>query len=229
MAEAKKGKPIIARLTKTTSMPAGKLSFNALLKPDTTFGDPTFYANVEYDEAGLDALAVKLKADIELLVPKFAEECEKQGKPKPPEVMSVTTWLEDHAKQPNDEKYLPYVKFSVKADGKTRDGEVFHRSMVVWDAKNTKLDIAKLRMGRGSMVQPIIKTGLFMTSIVKEPTPTLQLVGLRLLKLVQFGGDHIDDFDPMDAEGLEIDDDLSAFASSTATHTPEAEETDSPF
>lgn len=237
MAANDKSKPKVWRSKKVAVLPPGKLSFSALLKPDDKFGDAQFYVNVEMDEHALDKLADQLKAELDAAYPKFKEQfyngAAKGTRPEDcPPMVALSSWLEDQVKQPSDEKYLPFVKFKVKAEGKDKEGETFQRAMVIWDLKNNKLDLAKLRMGRGSIIQVVVKVGLFMTALVKVPTPTLQLVGVRVLKLVQFGGAaNLDDVDPTDVEGLELDTDLSAFAagSDRVKDDSDVEDEASPF
>lgn len=221
------GKPKVVRNAKVTILPPGILSFNALLKPDDKFGDPTFYCMVELDEQALEKMSTMVSAECEGLYKKMAETYDKL---KP--MVNIQGWLEDRVKTPTDEKYAPTVKFSVKSEGKGRDGEVFNRTITIWDVKNNRLDLAKLKMGRGSIVQVVVKVGLYSTALVPAPTPTLQLIGVRVLKLVQFGGQgNLDALDPTDVEGIELDEDLGAFAVSNhpAKNDDDLEEAASPF
>lgn len=215
------GMPTVVRNTKVTVMPPGKLSFSALLKPDDKFGEGIFYANIEMDEQSLDKMATMLQAEIAKLYPQLKEE-----KPQAPEPVSINAWMQDQVKIGSGD-YPSFVKFKVKSEGKKKDGSIFNRTITIWDMKNNQLDLAKLRLGRGSVVQAVVKTGLFCTSLVKVPTPSLQLVGLRILKLVQFGGNGgmaLDEVDADDVEGLDMDTDLGAFAKS---NTPtERDDTD---
>lgn len=226
MADA--GKPKVTRNKKVTIGPPGELSFSSLLKGDTKFGESTFYVQVGYDEAGLERLSEILGKDQEDLYKKFQEEHSYKGKPP----AAVQTWLEDKVQTPADPKYTPTVKFAVKEEGKGRDGSTFNRTMTIWDVKNNILDLAKLKMGRGSIIQPVFKTGLYLTALIKVPTLTLQLQGVRVLKLVQFGGKQaLDAVDPTDVEGLDMDMDLGAFAQSNhpAKDDDDLEEAASPF
>jgi hypothetical protein len=139
----------------------------------------------------LERLETVLTREMDSLWTQFLKDAEKAGKKadklaKP----DVGSWIEDHLKpfKEGTRIELPFVTF--KNDAEYRDkksGEMRMKTMKLWDGKGTLLDPEAIKLGMGSTVAPVVAAGIFVSGIIKVPTPTLKLQGLKVLKLVQWG------------------------------------------
>lgn len=212
--------------------PPGRLGYHSLERPDQTYNK--LQANIHFSGPGLEALGKLIEERcIAPLFSKWQDEF-KQPKAKRPD---AAEWVADHAKDPKDGKPYPeqFVRFQVAGGGKKKTGEDFVRVMRAWDAKNTLLDLPNLKLGRGSIVQIAVTPGIFANALIKQPQPVFQLVGVRVLKLEQWGaGARVEAFDAevLDVLGAEFEvEDLSAFAGKRGDNkatTAEVEDTDEP-
>jgi hypothetical protein len=129
-------------------------------------------------------------------------------------------WLAGKLKAPkeNARVNLPKLVIARKATYKDRQGVVQKASVGCWDSKNNALDLKKLRLGMGSMIQPIVNANLYISKLIGFPQPKLDLVGVRVLKLQQFGGQRPPQETDEEAirevlgEEFIVDENLSAFA-----------------
>lgn len=186
-----KGGVISTRSTSFTTLPPGTLGFSKLQEPDEYEGKKSFKANIHFNEAALERLETVLTREMDSLWTQFLKDAEKAGKKadklaKP----DVGSWIEDHLKpfKEGTRIELPFVTF--KNDAEYRDkksGEMRMKTMKLWDGKGTLLDPEAIKLGMGSTVAPVIAAGIFVSGIIKVPTPTLKLQGLKVLKLVQWG------------------------------------------
>lgn len=212
-----------------TMAPGKNHIFSKLVIPDTYEGKESFKLVIMYNDPSLEILIDRSDAMIGHLWPKFVKEAE--ASPKPPKNMtppSAREWLEGKLKEQGEKARdkTPYMTISVDADYLDRDKQIKRRKILAWDGRNNPLDLATLGLGAGSIVQPVVQMKLFTSALIKDPTPSIKLVGVKVLKLERFtgGGPALDTVSDADlaalGEGFEMDD-LSAYLgdSSAAAQT----------
>lgn len=227
-AKAAPGGVKLTRAKQVIFMPPGILGYNNLEKPDASYDK--FSADSHYNEAGVAALIEKV--DSECIAPLFDKwlddhyplnddrtreaNTKARAKAKRPD---AAEFVNEHLKEPKNGKPFPenFMRFSVKASGARKDKTTYTRTMAAWTRDNKLLDLATLKLGRGSIIQVGVVPGIFANPMVKDPQPTFQLVGVRILKLVQFGASRVeavneDDIASVLGEDFEMED-LSEFAS----------------
>lgn len=229
----------------------GHLGYNAIIEPEDPFGDGlVFSANVHFTEESSERLITLMERDVvdanwEAFV-KAAAKAEKAPPGGQWQKPDMRLWVQDHLKPAKEgaKQTLPHMKFTNKAEFRNRDGELVRKTMRAYDAKGKLLDLPGLHMGYGSIVQAVLMPGLFVSPLVKQPQPSLQLQGVRIIKLEQFGagGAAVGEVSEEDMEMLGQDveaDDLSAYVPAAAKdkgatkpqgYTPQAlDEDDLPF
>lgn len=223
-AKGGKGKGIVVvRSKKVFVLPTGQLHYAQMTKPDEEYDK--FSVSVVYTPEELDAVASTIQTRcIDFLLDDFNESAK-----NPPAPVSAKAWLEERLKETTDGT-TRFVRFDSKASFEW-DGKTIHKTMSAWDAKNNRLDLAALRLGRGSRIQVVLKPALTMGGLgPKVPSPKLELVGVRVIKLIQYGGATLDAVD--EAEISEADD-LSSFAGGSnkpqVRDVPETAAEDDPF
>lgn len=236
MAAPKKNSSVVtARARATIALPPMTLGFNSLTEPDTFDPEkPTFKLNGHLTPAGITQMVetIEEKVYTEAALAKLAEEAAIGGM-KLKEPMSPADWLEGKLKEPkeNSRQPLPHIVISNKAYTGPADKRKL-REIACWDANNRKLNLKKLRLGAGSVIQAIVYPNLWASKVAGGvPQPSLKLVGVRVLKLVQWGGnrapDQADDEDIKAVMGEDFEyDDLDAFAQG-ADDEPEDDDDDS--
>lgn len=195
---------IVIRPSNTIALPPGPLGFNNLLEPESFADGPLkFKLNHHLSPEAIDATVETLQANaysasnLKKLQEEFVEKKVKDA----PEPRDVREWLSGLLREPKegaaDWARFPHITIGTQAEYKDRkSGEIKLRSIACWDAKNKKLDLKKLRLGRGSIIQPVIYANLFYAgpktiqgvSIPATVCPSLRLVGVRVLKLERWGG-----------------------------------------
>lgn len=225
---------VTVKASKSISLPAGPLGFSSLVDPDTYDPDkPTFKLNLHLSPEAIQQfhqiIAEKVYTDASLA--KLREEAEENGiKWKEPQ--SAEDWLAAKLKdpRPNDQAQLPFLIVANKANYKNREGDIVQRKMACWDGNNRKLDLKKLRLGRGSIIQPVVYPNLFISKLIGFPQPSLKLIGVKVLKLERFGGGGSQEVETDESAIKEVlgdafeMDDLAAFAAGGDDH----EEDDAP-
>lgn len=208
MAEKQSSGIITYRNNNAIVMPPGPLSFSNLLKPDTPTafeGAPRFDMTTHWNEtaqARFGQLVEEhvLKPGWETFLADLNKSIEEQRK-KGGKVRSIPKegfirpdpmeWLADHMRAPSERSkvQLPSIKFANEAEYRDRKtGEIRQKTMKAFDGQGNLLDLKKLRMGMESIVQPIVLGGIFISPILKQPSFSFKLQGLRVLQLVQYGG-----------------------------------------
>lgn len=186
---------IVVRSSKTVALPPSLLGFNELTEPDRYDPDkPKFKGNFHFTPPAILDLAPLIQAScVDALIEKLTAEY-KEANPKAAlkPVQDVGEWLEAKLKDAKEDaqtdwQALPFLQVTMPATGK-RDGQIVPKEVACWDGKNNKLPLTKLRLGRGSTVQAVIRPALYFSKLIGFPQPTMQLVGIRVLKLVQWGG-----------------------------------------
>jgi hypothetical protein len=259
---------IVIRDRNTTALPPMQLgSFHKLFEPDEYEGKKRFKSRFHINPAGITALAAVLQAKcidahfetMKKQVQETAAELKAEGKEKTAlkivstaaECESPEDWIEGKLKDPHekDKVQLPTLQLHVDAHKPLRKGqdesERELRDIKFWDSKGKLLDAAALKkMTSGTWCQPVVHSNLFLSKqLGPAPRCQLQLVGLQIIKLVEFGGgqeqapDEADD-DAMKAiMGADYDaaDDLSNLGVGTKVSNRDAESgleldtDDSPF
>jgi hypothetical protein len=218
---------IVVRSNKTVALPPSLLGFNEFTEPDTYDPQkPKFKGNFHFTPQALQDLPAIIQTScVDGLLEKLTEEfAEKQPKLTLKACQDVGEWLEAKIKAAKEDaqtdwQALPFLQVSMPATRKTKDGTIETREVACWDAKNAKLPLAKLRLGRGSVVQAVIRPSLYWSKLIGFPQPTVQLVGVRILKLVRWGGagaaaPERDDEEIRNVLGADFEaDDLSEFLS----------------
>lgn len=229
MANAKPKNAAVAlvRSKKTIALPPCQLGFCSLVTPDGFDPDkPAFKANFHYADAAWPLLVEAVQKNcLDANLAKLQKDAGFDLK----DAISAEEWVSDKKKAPKEKSkiQLPYIVVMTKADYRDRDGNTVRREIVAWDRHNNVLDLKALRLGMESIVEPIVHANLFASKALRSvPTPSLQLVGLRILKLVQFGGQSAPAETDEDAirealgDDFLMDDDLSAYTKSAAKAPP---------
>jgi len=233
MAKAPKLKGIIVNRPrrKMVKLPAATLGYHNLIEPDV-YTPPggaevkKYKANFHYDATSMVKLKAILADAVEPAWQGYVEECEKKDWTPTVESASdidIEDFLEDRIREVTSDKARvrepfinvsrPYKKLKDKNTGKE-----FVIEPKAWDNEGTLLDLRKLNPWSGTKCIPIVEVGLFSNGANPDPTPTLRLVGIQVLKLESGGaGDNIGavtEDDAIDLAGDEdIDfEDLSGFA-----------------
>lgn len=208
-------------------LPTCTLGFSSFITPDS-FGDdskPKFKGNAHFTQVQAEALADKLQKEV--IDPSFEKLCQETGKKLKPKTAAV--WLEESLKEPKEKSriQLPYLAIACNAFLKTRDGEEVKQTIKAWDSKGALLDLPSLHLGMNSIVQFGVSPALWYGSLAKGyALPSLRLIGVRVLKLEQFGaggdgsvGAVSEDELVGVEEGFEAED-LGAFLRGEAKPTP---------
>lgn len=217
--QAKNSAVVNVRSKKTIALPPAMLGFSSLVTPDTYDpSKPKLKGNFHYKAEAFPLLQATIQKEcIDAFLAKLTED---SGFPLKT-AMTAEEWLAEKLKEPKDEARikLPHIVLMCNASFRGRDGELQEVALSAWDRHNNKLDLKKLRISADSIVEPIVKPGLFASKqLMSIPQPTLRLVGIRVLKLVQFGGSsapaETDEEAIKEALGqdFDMDQDLSAFA-----------------
>lgn len=197
--------------------PPGIMGFANLLVPDEDAAKrfnqaPEFKVNIHFDSDSQQRLIDLLEGETEALVSGYEREAGKDAKrPDPRE------FVEDKLKEAHERSKCqdPYMVFKNKADYKDRDGVTHRKTMRAWDSRGNDLDLPGLHLGMGSLIQPVCQLGMWSSPLVKNPTYSFSLQGVRVLKLVAFGGGasvgRMSDDELAAIGDIEVDD-LSAFA-----------------
>lgn len=218
-------------------LPACTLGFSSLITPDVYEGKSTFKLNAHFTQTQAEALADKLQAEI--VDPGYKaikDEALAAIKAKYPAALltkvSAADWLEGAMKEPKEKSriQLPFLNIKCNSHVKNRQDELIPQTVKAWDAKGKLLDLPSLHLGMGSIVSVGVSAAYWHGTLnvetegpKKKPvkwfaTPTLRLVGVRVLKLEQFGGDSsVGEVSPDDMVGVEEGfeaEDLAAFARS---------------
>lgn len=203
---------ITVRLKKKTALAPCTLGYNNLVTPDDKFGEPKYRALFHLSDKQMAHNIGILDAAGPELLDKWAEESGRAG------TIDAETWLSGKLKDATENMQCQdqFMDIGLKAlEGVSkRTGRPYKIEPRAWDRKNQLLDLATLKLGAGSLVQPIVTIGIYTSSLAKEPQFTLRLEGVRILKLVQWQGGGLagisdEDLNLIDDE--ELDDDLSAF------------------
>jgi hypothetical protein len=238
MAQKPKNSSVITvRRRDSVALPPATLGFASLTEPDTYDPDkPMFKLDACYNPAGIDALRTLVQKEcVEHNLDKLRAEMAENSALKTlvgKEPINVSDWLEGKLKAPKDNAKVPLPKMVIacRAVRKGRDGKEYTVAVGCWDAHNSPLDLKALKLGMGSIIQPIVNANLYVSKTVNggRPSPKLDLVGVRVLKLVRFGGARPPQETDEDAirdvlgEEFQLDEDLSAFAAG-ATPLPGAD------
>jgi hypothetical protein len=187
---------LIIRSRSTVALPIGQLGYNHLIEPDEAFGAKKFDACIHLNPKGIEALVAMVQKNA---VDAHLEELTKEaGGSLPCAPQSAEDWVAARLKEAKEGFWtsLPFLQVSAKFRMlKRRDGTEYPLSMKAWDAKNNLLDLAALKMAKGSMVELICYTNLVYASAKKiegvdipaSVKPNLQLAGVRIHKLERYG------------------------------------------
>lgn len=196
MAAAKKkgnSSVVTVRATKTIALPPGTLGYASIVTPDEYDPEkPTFKLNYHLTPLAIDALIedITTKVYTEAALEKLREEGEANGIKAMADPQDAKAWLSAKLKEPKEKARitLPHIVVSNKATYKDRSGEIKTREIACWDANNKKLNLKRLKLGMGSIIEPVVYPNLFFSKLIGFPQPSLKLVGVRVLKLERFGG-----------------------------------------
>lgn len=210
----------------------GIMGFENLITPDEYQGELSFKVQVHHNPeqiARIEDLIQRLVIDANWEkwlkeAEKAADKAKSDGKPfKVPaggwEKPSAAEWLADHLKDPSERSrtQLPSLSWKNKAEYRDKkSGEMRRKVMNGYDARNTLISLKEIKLGMGSTIQPGIVGGLYKSPLIKHPQPSFKLQGVRVLKLIQYGGgaQHIHEVTDEDMVGMEEGfeaDDLSGY------------------
>lgn len=220
-AKPKSGGVVAVRASKSFFTPPGPLGWSNLIEPDAAFDSLKFKANIHLDEKAQEILAGRIGKEMDELFPKFLAEAEKAEKAAPRGgwvIPEADAWVDDHLKEPkeNSRIQLPFVSFANDAEYRDKkSGKMVRKTMRAYDVQGQMLDLPSLHLGMGSIVQLVLIAGVFVSPLVKEPTPSFKLQGVRVIKLEQFGGGG-GSMGEMDDEDMALIGDTSDFADLSA-------------
>jgi hypothetical protein len=220
---AKNSSVIVQRRRDSVALPPCILGFASLTEPDTYDPDkPMFKLDACYNPAGIAALKELVQKEcIDANLDKLREEMAatkgaggvRRKEPSPRGVAG------GQAQAAQGEAGSRCPSWSSRARPPTRTaGRDQTAEIGCWDAHNNPLDLKALKLGMGSIIQPIVNANLFISKLIGFPQPKFDLVGVRVLKLKQFGGQRPPQETDEDAirevlgEEFVVDEDLSAFA-----------------
>lgn len=225
MAKSTSSAVIIQRRRESVALPPCILGFSSLSEPDTYDPEkPMFKLNAHFSPKALDALKVLIQKEaidfnLEKLRADMADNSNLKALAKAA-AQDPEAWLAGKLKEPKEKSkvQLPYLVVACKATFKDRSGAIQTRSIGCWDGHNSPLDLKALKLGMGSHVQAVVNPNLFISKLIGFPQPKLDLVGVRVLKLVRFGGQRPPEETDEEAirevlgEEFQMDEDLSAYA-----------------
>jgi hypothetical protein len=202
MADTKKQPIITIRAKKPIALPASIMGFSDLLKPKAFIADapltgkdsPKFNLDTHLLPNTSEALCGTLqRLCVDPMLEELHAEVKEKGGGTAKPAMSMEEWLEGKLKQPSErgKVQLPYIRVQQNGYRKGRDGEdPVMNTIACWPAHGSALlDLAKLRLGMGSTIVAIVYANLWASKAAFwVPQPSLKLVGIRVLKAVQFGG-----------------------------------------
>lgn len=206
----------------------GTLGFANLVEPDDAFDSLKFKVNLHLDEDNVDRLGDLLDRHVVTpLWPKFLAAMEEARKPAPKKAPSGADWLAEKMKLAGERSkiQLPYLTIANNAEFRDKSGAMKRKTMMATSASGDALDLPRLHLGMGSTVQVLCRPGLFKNALLPAPTISLQLQGVRVLKLVQFGGGGGNRVGALSQEDLDalggdfVADELSQFAKGTGADT----------
>lgn len=205
-APAKRNSSVVSlRAKKTVATPPLSLGFSSLLEPDTYDPDkPTFKLNGHFLTGGAvqafeQFLATKVLTEeaiekireemVDALVANKVKPADAQKQVAAVKVISAHDWLAAKLKEPKENARFdsPHIVFANKATYKDKEGNVKERKVAVWDAKNKPLDLKKLRMSGGTVLEVVVYPNLFWSKLQNLIQPSLKLVGVRVQTLSQYG------------------------------------------
>ncbi len=228
-APARKSSSIITyRAKNTIALPPMTLGYSNLIDPETFDPEkPKLTMNGHLTPGAIAGLKVDIAEEVytEAALEALYKDCEENNvklptrDPKDPEAV-LEAWLKEP--KPGFPIQLPYIKLGNNLNYfKWKDGEktLQTRAIAAWNHENKKLNLKKLMLGRGSVVEPIVYGNLFFSKVIGVIQPSLKLVGIRVIELVQFqrGGNgapqgEADDAAIREVMGRDIQaSDLSAF------------------
>lgn len=200
MAAAKRKNSSVAtyRAKGTIALAPGELGFSSLVDPDTYDPDkPTLKLNLHLSPEAIEQTKEIIRDRVysEKALAKFIEDAAEEGLKIKAEPFSAEEWLEAKLKEarPSDKCKYPFLVVSNRATYKKRNQETgeleeISRKLAAWDGRNTKLNLPRLRLGRGSIIQPIVHPNLYASKLEGlVAKPSLKLVGVKVLKLVAWG------------------------------------------
>lgn len=254
-APARKSSSIITyRAKDTIALPPMTLGYSNLIDPETFDPEkPKLTMNGHLTPGAIEALKEDIAAEVytKAALEALYKDCEENNVklprrdpkdehspfagPKDPEAV-LEAWLKEP--KPGFPIQLPYIKLGNNLNYfQWKDGvkTLKTRSIVAWDGHNKKLNLKKLMLGRGSVVEPIVYGNLFFSKVIGVIQPSLKLVGIRVIELVQFqrGGNNAptetsaDDIAAVMGRDIEAAD-LSAFMGDDEPEDVETEEQGAP-
>lgn len=170
----------------------GTMGFANLIKPDDAFDALKFNVQIHYTDDQQARLIEQIQEHaIDANWPSFLKEVGDKPEPKGGwQKPSAQTWVDDHLKAPSERSRTqqPSIQWANEAEFRNKDGQLQRKTMRAYGSKNELLDLPSMKLGMGSIVQAVLIPGLFISGLVKQPAPSFKLQGVRVLKLVQFGG-----------------------------------------
>jgi hypothetical protein len=193
MAAAKKSSSgVIAVRSKQLLITApGTMGFSNLLEPDDAFDALKFNVQIHYNEDQQARLVAQIGQGIEENWTAFLKEVSDKPEPKGGwQIPDAEGWVRDHLKEPSERSRTqqPSIQWANDAEFRNKDGQLQRKTMRAYDASGKLIDLPSLRLGMGSIVQAVLIPGLFISGLVKQPAPSFKLQGVKVLKLVQYGG-----------------------------------------
>lgn len=212
------------------TLPPAVLGFNALITPNTKFGEPGFYSvNAHFVADGArEAAIARLQKEVDRLWPDHLKELgeppqKKKGVPGDPwEKPDVEAWWEKNEREGvafknKDIPNTPFTEFKLPAkEGVSKKtGEPFRITPRAWDAEGKLLDLETLYIAAGTVFLPVLNVQLSKTPMTgNKPALSAKMAGIRILQLKQFKKAGMGDVSDEDLAFLGTDfdaEDLSAY------------------
>ena len=191
-AQKKPSKVIVYRPRRqSVVMAPSTLGWSALVTPDAKYDkdQPKFKINAHLTDAQFERNVEIIEAAVDGRKQGFIDECRKAGYDKDDfKWPDVRAWLTGKLKEAKKEGQGDFITLSMNhkkgVDEKT--GREWETKPKAYDMNNNLLDLPSLRIGAGSVIQPIVDIGLFVSPKELDPLISIRLQGLRVAKLKQY-------------------------------------------
>lgn len=202
MAAPKNNSSVVTlRAKKTVATPPLILGFASLVEPDNYDPEkPTLKLNGHLTPEAITAFKSFMEEKVltEAAIGKLRDNMRKEttlgdAKIDRVPVISAEDWLAAKLKDPKEgsRQQLPHLVIANRATYKARqDGELVEKKRVLgcWDGNNRKLDLRKLRLGMDSVIEAVVYGNLYFSKLDNRISPSLKLVGVKVLTLKRWGG-----------------------------------------
>jgi hypothetical protein len=221
---------LVPRKRVNVTLPAGVLGWSDLIKPKS-FNDEeagTYSANIHLrDGQDWDIFKGPLQKALDKAADIFKKEFPENKKELSTD---AGEFFDSKVKEANEKETLgDYFRVTLKhKEGVSkRTGLPYKIAPKFWAVAGDLLEGKALKLGRDSIVAPVVSVAFYTSPLLKTVEPSLRLEGLVVLKRVSFSGSGA--YDPGSVPNLseeELDQDLARFAEGMFDSEPEDDHDD---